>query len=229
MDVAQRVSTVRERVAQAAERSGRDPGEIRILAATKDRGVPEIMAAIRSGIDVIGENTVQSALSKFEFLPPGIEKHMIGTLQPNKAKSVVQLFHLIESVDSSELAQAIDREAAKLGRQAPYPVLIEVNPSGEASKRGVRPDDAASLCEQINERELVNVEGLMAMMPYADDPETLRPHFRRMRALFDCLSAQFVAPGILSMGMTNDYEIAVEEGATLVRLGTCLFGPREAR
>jgi hypothetical protein len=227
MEVSERIRRVQERIAQAAERVGRSPDDIRILAATKGRTVAEILEALQAGIDLIGENTVQEALAKFEFLPKELEKHMIGTLQRGKVKAAVRLFHMIESVNSLELAEEIDQEAAKRNREGPYPVLIEVNPAGEETKRGVSPEDVMPLIDEISKLEHIRVEGLMAMMPY-DDPESLRPYFRMMKKLFDSLQGrEGIEMRWLSMGMSHDYVIAVEEGANLVRLGTALFGPRE--
>jgi hypothetical protein len=229
MSIRERVEQVRRNIARAAERAGRSPQEIRILAATKGRSVAEILEAIRAGIDLIGENTIQEALSKFEFLPQELEKHMIGTLQRGKVKAAVRLFHLIESVNSLELAREIDRGVVKLGREKPYPVLVEVNPAGEETKRGVLLDEVKPLIEQIAHLKHVQVQGLMAMMPY-DDPEKLRPYFRLMKELFDSLKGlrlENVEMRWLSMGMSHDYIVAVEEGANLVRLGTALFGPRK--
>ena len=226
MEIEVRIDEVRARIQEAAARVGREASEIRILAAAKNREVREIMAAVNAGIDLIGENTVQEALGKFEFLPDDLERHLIGTLQPNKVKAAVQLFDAVQSVTSWELAEAIDRQAA--GLDAAYPVLIEVNPADEATKRGLSIDDARSLASEVRELENLRVDGLMAMMPYAEDLETLRPHFRAMKTLFDSLNDRWdLEMRTLSMGMTHDYAIAVEEGATMVRLGTCLFGPRE--
>jgi hypothetical protein len=154
---------------------------------------------------------------------------MIGTLQRGKVKAAVRLFHMIESVNSLELAREIDREVAKLGRGKPYPALVEVNPAGEETKRGVLPDEVEPLIKQIAHLKHVQVQGLMAMMPY-DDPEKLRPYFRLMKELFDSLKGlqlENVEMRWLSMGMSHDYVVAVEEGANLVRLGTALFGPRK--
>jgi hypothetical protein len=232
MSVAERVDLARERIARAAERAGRPPQDVRILAATKGRSVAEILEAIRAGIDLIGENTLQEALRKFEFLPKELEKHMIGTLQLNKVRAAVKLFHAVQSVNSWELAQALDREVARI-QQEPYPIFIEVNPAGEATKRGLPPEAVEPLVERIQRLERLRVVGLMAMMPY-QDPESLRPHFRAMRELFEHLRQQAQRKGQprvemrwLSMGMSHDFEVAVEEGANMVRLGTVLFGPRE--
>ena len=228
MGIAENLKSIRDEIGIIAERAGRAPNDVRILAATKHRNVHEIMAAVDAGIDLIGENTVQEALGKFEFLPDNLERHMIGTLQPNKTKPAVQLFDCVQSVTSLELAQAIDRQAEGLDKS--YPVLIEVNPADEASKRGLSIDDARALASEIGKLERLRVDGLMAMMPHAEDLEALRPHFRAMKTLFDSLNDQFdLEMTTLSMGMSHDYPIAVEEGSTLIRLGTRLFGPRERR
>jgi len=223
MEIRERLTQIRAQIHAACERVGRDPNEIRLLAATKGRNVAEILAAVQAGVDLIGENTVQEALAKFEFLPKNLERHFIGMLQSNKVREALRLFDMIQSVTSLELARAIDRAASKLGRR--YPVLIEVNPAGEASKRGVAPDAVESLLNQIESLELIRVEGLMAMMPYSEEPQGLRPYFRQMKRLFDGLrqpaERKFT---ILSMGMSQDFAIAIEEGATLIRLGTVLFG-----
>ena len=227
MTVEQRIRSVQSEIREAADHAGRDPDEIHILAATKGRNVREIMAAVDAGIDLIGENTVQEALGKFEFLPQNLERHMIGTLQLNKVKPAVRLFDCIQSVTSLDLAQEIDRHAREL--HAPYPVLIEVNPADEASKRGLSIQDARALASEIRGLDGLRLDGLMAMMPYADEFESLRPHFRAMKGLFDALNEQLnLGMKTLSMGMSHDYRPAVEEGATLVRLGTSLFGPRDS-
>ncbi len=224
--ISERVLALRQKIAQAAERAGRSPYEIRILAATKGRSVAEILAAVAAGIELIGENTVQEALSKFEFLPKSLEKHMIGTLQLNKVKAAVKLFDMIQSVDSLKLAQEIDKAAGKLRKI--LPVLLEVNPAGEASKRGLSPEEIPALLDQMGSLEFVRVEGLMAMMPYSEHPEELRPHFRLMKQLFDELKRTNGALQWLSMGMSQDFLIAVEEGANLLRLGTVIFGLRSS-
>jgi len=225
MEIEERLAKLKDRIRAACRRAGRDACEIRILAASKTRNVAEILAAVRAGIDLIGENTVQEARAKFEFLPLNLEKHFIGTLQPNKARQAVRLFDLVQSVNGLELAQRLDREAAKLGRR--YPVLIEVNPAGEISKRGVRLEEAHRLADRLLRLEHLRLEGLMAMMPYAEDPETVRPYFRQMKELFEELRRHTgLDLEILSMGMSGDFEVALEEGATMIRLGSSIFGPR---
>lgn len=225
MEISERLTRLRAGIRTACERAGRHPNEVRLLAATKGRNVTEIQAALQAGVDLIGENTVQEALGKFEFLPQQLERHFIGTLQRNKVGQAVRLFNMIQSVTSPELAQAIDREAAKLGLR--YPILIEVNPAGEVSKRGLAPDAVRALLDQIRLLESVRVEGLMAMMPYTKGPEALRPYFRQMKELFEEIrQLRGLDLKILSMGMSQDFEIAIEEGATMIRLGTALFATR---
>jgi len=219
-----RLSDARARVRAAAERGGHDPAPVRLLAATKKRSAAEIAAAVRAGVDLIGENTVQEALAKLDAVPP-VERHFIGHLQSNKVNKAMPAFDLVQSVDSFKLAERIDRGAVQLGVR--YPVLVEVNPAGEASKFGVPLIEVIPLIERIAELDHVAVQGLMAMPPYTDDPELVRPYFKSMKTLFDELAR---LPGVearwLSLGTSHDFEVAVEEGANLVRLGTALFGPR---
>jgi pyridoxal phosphate enzyme (YggS family) len=225
MEIQERLAQLRTQIRAACERAGRDPNEVRLLAATKGRNLTEIQAALQAGIDLIGENTVQEALGKFEFLPQPLEKHFIGTLQRNKVRKAIGLFSMIQSVNSLELARAIDREATQL--RVRYPVLMEVNPAGEATKRDVAPKAVEGLLAQMKALEFVRVEGLMAMMPYMQDPKGLRTYFRQMKELLEGLKQQTgLDMKILSMGMSQDFEIAIEEGATLIRLGTALFEPR---
>lgn len=217
------LSRLREEIAEACSQAGRSPDEIRILAATKGRNIAEIKAAIEVGITLIGENTVQEALSKFEFLPPNIEKHFIGHLQLNKAKTAVKLFDVIESIDSLELAHEISRAAQKLNKR--MPILLQINPSGEATKHGLKPEDLFYITQQMAKLPGIEIKGLMAMMPY-QEPETLRPYFRQMKSLFEQLkSVPDVEMKHLSMGMSNDFKVAIEEGSNLIRIGTVLFGP----
>jgi pyridoxal phosphate enzyme (YggS family) len=176
---------------------------------------------------VFGENKVQEARAKIPQTGESLRWDMIGHLQTNKAREAVQLFELIHSVDSLRLAQALDNEAAKLGKH--QRVLLEVNVSGEKSKFGIRPDDLAGLLQSINALPHTLVEGLMTMAPYSDDPEKSRPYFQNLRRLRDEASASTGIPlPHLSMGMTGDFEVAIEEGATLVRIGTAIFGERRS-
>lgn len=220
------ISEIQERIARACERSRRSPADIRILAATKSRSIKEVQMATESGITLIGENTVQEAKSKFNFasLPTSLEKHLIGHLQTNKAKLAVELFDCIQSIDSLKLAQAIEKHAALLKKK--MPILIEVNIAGEVNKFGIAPQFALEFIERISQFSHIEIQGLMTVAPFVT-PENVRPYFRQMRELFDSLKKSSPqAMSWLSMGMSHDYEIAIEEGANLVRLGTAIFGPR---
>lgn len=224
-EISSRVARIKDEISQAAVRSGRSASDVRILAATKTRNIAEIISALKAGIDLVGENRIQEALGKFEFLPPNTEKHMIGTLQPNKVRTAVQLFELIQSVNSFELAQAIDKAAREL--EITFPVLIEVNPADEDTKSGASKDIVAELVEQIQSLENIDLRGLMAMLPFDREPESLRPLFMFMREMFEEFKAALDENfDVLSMGMSNDYIVAVEEGSTMIRLGTTIFGPR---
>jgi len=219
---------VRRRIAEACERSGRaDPEAVTVVAITKGHPLAALEAARDVGLNVIGESRVQEAEEKRELASDlGLEWHLVGHLQRNKVKSALPMFELIHSVDSQRLAREIEKEAAKRGSQAS--VLVQVNASGEESKYGFDIEGAHDDVREICALEHVSVLGLMTMAPYTDDEAVLRRTFRRTRELFDRCSnglAGFEARH-LSMGMTNDYEIAVEEGATMVRLGTALFGER---
>lgn len=224
VDIQQRYEQLQQRVARAAARVGRDAQSVCVLAATKTQPVARINAAIAAGIRLIGENRVQEAVAKFNRLSP-VRKHLIGHLQRNKAKAAVQWFDCIESLDRWKLAQCLDREAAKLGKR--LPVLIEVNVAAEASKAGVGVFECLSLARRVSRCEHLLVQGLMAMPPLTHDAETNRPHFKTACALYNELAT---LPGVeasyLSMGTSQDFEVAIEEGASLVRVGTVLFGPR---
>jgi hypothetical protein len=236
MTISDRVPEVRERLAAACARSGRSLAEVTLVAATKTRSAEELAAAVSAGITDLGENYVQELLAKRGALDSlgafSVSWHMIGHLQRNKVKYLVPggALALIHSVDNLPLAQEIDRRAGAAGPEAcRQPVLLEVNIAGEDSKTGALPERVAALAEQVAALPHVALQGLMCMPPYSDDPEESRPHFRALAAL----AAALVGSGLpaatmrhLSMGMSGDYEVAVEEGATLVRLGTVLFGAR---
>jgi hypothetical protein len=228
MDVAGNIGRIREVVAQAAARSGRSPAEVRLMAVTKTVDDERIAAAMQDGVDIIGENYVQEAKRKLETLGKGCEWHLIGRLQTNKAKYAVRLFDMIHSVDRLELAAEIDRRAAAAGHL--MKILIEVNVSGEETKNGVPLADAADLVRRIAPLTNLSIRGLMTMPPWFDDPEQARPYFRALRDLRDRIKADRL-PRVemteLSMGMTGDYAVAVEEGATIIRVGRGIFGERE--
>jgi len=206
------------------------PPNIVVLAAAKTRSVDEIRASIEGGIRLVGQNYVQEAQRAIDELGrDAAEWHMIGHLQRNKVKAAIRLFDTIQTVDSVRLAEAIDRECAKLGRV--MPVLVEINSAREPQKSGVFPEETVDLIRQIAELPSVRIDGLMTMGPLVADPEEIRPHFAETKRLFDeivGLRIPDVEMRILSMGMSDSYEVAIEEGATMIRLGTVLFGPRDS-
>ena len=225
--IADNVRRVRERIAAAAARAGRSGGDVELLAATKGRSVAEIEEAVSAGVRAIGENRVQEAAAKFPALRGRVSMHMIGHLQRNKVRNALGIFDLIHSVDSVRLAEEIEREAARAGGAAR--VLIEVNVSGEDQKFGVAPDGLPALLDAAAGLAHIRVEGLMAMAPFSEDAEASRPFFifRRLRRL-PAAAARTERPRVemrrLSRGMTQDFETAVEEGATIVRVGAAIFG-----
>lgn len=215
------------RINEAAAKAGRDAGEIKLLAAAKSQNMDAIRAAIAAGVRLIGENYVQEAQDKKQVISSPVEWHMIGHLQRNKAKAAVQLFDVIESLDSAALARELDREGAKRGKKVR--TLIEVNLAGEESKSGIAKDQVKSLLEETGRLSHMTVEGLMTVPPFREKPEDVRRYFRELaelRAKFGDLGLPNVDLKDLSMGMTHDYTVAIEEGATIVRIGTALFGPR---
>jgi PLP dependent protein len=227
MDVAQNVRRIREAIAAAAGRSGRLAADVRLMAVTKTVDDDRIAEAVRAPVDIIGENYVQEAKRKLETLGKACEWHLIGRLQTNKAKQAVRLFDMIHSVDRLELAEEIDRRAREAGRV--MDVLIEVNIAGEGTKSGVPEAQAVDLVRRIAPLTNLAIRGLMTMPPWFDDPEEARPFFRTLRELRDRIAAERI-PRVemreLSMGMTGDYGVAVEEGATIVRVGRGIFGKR---
>ena len=228
MNVEDNIRHVRERMAEAARRSGRPATAIRLMAVTKTVDDDRILAAIRSGVEIIGENYVQEAKRKIEKLGKSGEWHLIGRLQTNKAKYAVHLFDMIHSVDRLELAAELDRRARAAGRI--IPILIEVNVSGEESKSGIPLDAALDLVRRVAPLENLSIRGLMTMPPWCDNPEESRPYFRALRELRDKIAGEAI-PRVemreLSMGMTDDYIVAIEEGATIVRIGRGIFGERK--
>jgi pyridoxal phosphate enzyme (YggS family) len=195
---------------------------VRLIAVSKTVPVERIRLAIAAGVAALGENRVQEARDKIETLGRPVPWHLIGALQTNKAKDAVRLFDWIHSMDRLELARELDRRARALGRTVD--VLVEVNVGEEPQKAGVRPPDIKPLLDAMVGLDGIRVRGLMAIPPAATDPAETRPHFRRLRELRDAAGLEH-----LSMGMSADFEVAVEEGATMVRVGTAIFGPRPAR
>ncbi len=207
---------VRERIANACARAGRDPSGVRLVAVTKTRSVEEIEAILSLGVKDIGENRVQEALSKAPRVKSPARWHMVGHLQRNKARRAVPLFEYLHSLDSVRLAGVLEKECARAGKT--LPILMELNVTGEESKTGLAPEGLDELVERCRAAEHLELRGLMTMAPFVDDPEAVRPGFVRLGEL-----ARELGLPELSMGMTNDFEVAVEEGATMVRIGTALF------
>ncbi|MBU1965947.1 MAG: YggS family pyridoxal phosphate-dependent enzyme [Proteobacteria bacterium] len=230
MDVADNIRQVREIIAEAAGRSRRSPSAVRLMAVTKTVRDDRIVEAVRAGVDIIGENYVQEAKRKVETIGRPGEWHMIGRLQTNKAKYAVRLFDMIQSVDRLGLAVEIDRHARAAGLV--MKILIEVNVAGEATKSGVPITEAVKLVRAVAPLPNLSVRGLMTMPPWFDDPEEARPFFRALRELRDRIETEGM-PRVemreLSMGMTGDYAVAIEEGATIVRIGRGIFGERPPR
>jgi hypothetical protein len=221
----QNLSAVKERIVAAAGRAHRNPDATKIVAVTKAIAPERVEEALAAGLTVFGENKLQEARAKIPLVSNRAHWHMIGHLQTNKARDAVALFELIHSVDSVKLAGELDKCAGRTGKT--QPILLEVNVSGEASKSGLKPEDLAAAIEQINALPRIEIRGLMTMAPFAEDAEKARPHFRRLRELRDEMENRFgMRLPELSMGMSHDFEAAVEEGATMVRIGTAIFGER---
>lgn len=221
--VAANVRQVRERAARALERAGRAGEELTLVAVTKTVEPPLVDALARAGVRHVGENRVQDALAKAPSVRETFTWHMIGHLQRNKVRKALGLFRIVHSLDSRRLADTIDREAKRRG--IVVPVFLQCNVSGEASKHGLDPGEAEPMAEHCRNLEGLRVEGLMTMAPYSEDPETARPVFRALAGLRRRLAGSgLLDPGAgLSMGMSGDFEVAVEEGATTVRVGSALF------
>ena len=222
MSIADNLARVRERIAAAAARAGTDEEEIALIAVTKTVDIPRIQEAIQAGVTDIGENYVQDSARKFEVIGKSVRWHMIGHLQTNKVRLAVPIFDLIQTVDSIGLAKEIGKRSAVIDKASE--VLVEVNISGEASKFGVQPDKALALCESVAMIEGVELRGLMGIAPFVTDEEVIRRSFKLLKGLWDRLPN--VHQGWLSMGMSSDFEIAIEEGSNMVRIGTAIFGER---
>ena len=225
--VGDNIRRIREEIAEAALRSGRDPSAVRLMAVTKTVDDARILEAIEAGVDIMGENYVQEAKRKIETMAVDVKWHMIGHLQSNKAKYAIRLFDMIHSIDRLGLAEELDRRSAAAGRVTD--VLVEVKVSGEESKSGIPAEEAPALVRKIASLDNLSIRGLMTMPPWFEDPENARPYFAALRKLRDRIADEEI-PGVdlreLSMGMSADYRVAVEEGATIVRIGTAIFGPR---
>ena len=229
-NIAENLKRINENIARAAQKSGRTAGDVTLVAVTKTVGSQELLAALKTlrehGVCDFGENRVQELVEKQPLFDDKVNWHMIGHLQRNKVKNVVGRVAIIHSIDSLRLAEEISRVAVQ--RQVTADVLLEVNIAGEVSKHGITPGEAAALAAQVMSLPNLAIKGLMTLAPFVDNPEENRGYFKKMANLLDDIKA--VAPGadmpFLSMGMTNDYEVAVEEGANIVRIGTAIFGER---
>ena len=225
-EIAENLKRVQDRVVRAAERSGRSVDAITLIAVTKTWAADVVQQVVEAGALILGENRVQEVEKKADLVTGPVSWHLIGHLQRNKVKVALSLFDLIHSVDSMRLAQEINRRAEQTNVIAR--VLVQVNASGEDSKYGVSPDAALDLVGQVSELIHVKIEGLMTIGAFVPDPEDARPNFMALRKVRDHIATQMpqVLMQTLSMGMTNDFEVAIEEGATMVRVGTAIFGRR---
>lgn len=227
-NIVMNVEKVRQSIRQAALRAGRDPEAVTLIAVTKTRPVEEIEAAVAAGLIHLGENRVQELKEKWEPLSGrGVIWHLIGSLQTNKARQALEMANLIHSLDRDSLLDELIRQAERRG--SPCDVLVQVNVSGEESKHGISPGNLHPFLRRVSQQQWVRVRGLMTMAPLSERVEDARPHFRRLRELSEevrTLALPNVSMEHLSMGMSSDYEVAVEEGATLVRVGTAIFGER---
>jgi pyridoxal phosphate enzyme (YggS family) len=231
MTIAANIASIHERIAAAASRAGRNPEEIALMAVSKTQPPERIREAYEAGLRVFGENRIQEFASKIGALQnlPDAEWHMIGHLQTNKASKATELFHAVDSVDSLKLAEKLDAAARQLGKK--LSLLLEINVGGEAAKSGVAPDSSAldELLIAAPRLDSLQFRGLMTVPPFTDDPQDARPYFRKLRGLRDNIAAR-KHPGVnldvISMGMSHDFEVAIEEGSTCVRVGRAIFGER---
>jgi len=216
-----------ERLVAVAGRCGRDPAEIDVIAVAKTKPLAAVLAAVGAGMRQIGENKVQEALTKYGDVQRDFSLHMIGHLQSNKARAAVELFDSIQSVDSLRLAQAIDKEAERIGKV--MPILLEINTSRETQKFGLAPEATSEVFAQALELKNVRVGGLMTVAPFVDEEAPVRGAFRELRELLERIKSEYPTAtefNRLSMGMSDDWELAVAEGATMIRIGRALFGER---
>jgi pyridoxal phosphate enzyme (YggS family) len=223
--IAANLEEIRRRMAEAARRSGRDPASVRLVAVSKTYPAEAVAAAATTGQRIFGESRVQESRDKIPACPPGLEWHFIGHLQKNKVRQALPLFPFFHSIDSTALAGAIDRIAGETGVKAQG--LLEVNVSGEETKYGFTPEELRAQFPTLSKLPHLRIRGLMTMAPYNENPEEARPVFRALRELRDELQSTYQHPlPELSMGMSGDFEPAIEEGATLVRVGSSIFGAR---
>lgn len=225
MSLAENLAMIQQKIRAACERAGRAPESVTLLAVSKTHPPETIREAADCGQLLFGENKIQEAKAKIPLCPGKCRWHFIGHLQSNKVRDAVELFEMIQGVDSLALAREISKRCEQAAKR--MPILLEVNIAGEASKFGYKPEQLLAELAELNALPKIEVHGLMAIPPYTTDPEKARPYFRRLRELKERAEAVLGAPlSHLSMGMSGDFEVAIEEGATLVRIGTALFGER---
>lgn len=228
MDLAANLNAVQTRIAAACERAGRPAASVTLLAVTKSHSPETVRSAAEAGLALFGENRVQEAKVKMGLCPARLRWHLIGHLQSNKCRDAVHCFEMVQSVDGLPLAQELNKWAEKSART--LPILLEVNIAGESSKFGYQPGQLLAELEALNGLPRLEIHGLMTIAPWTPDPEKVRPVFRKLRELKQQCEDRLGAPlPLLSMGMSGDFEVAIEEGATLVRLGTVLFGERRGK
>jgi len=225
MDLAANLASIRQRIGAACDRARRDPASVTLLAVTKSQPPKAVQDATELGLSLFGENRVQEAKSKIPLCPGRVRWHMIGHLQTNKCRDAVELFEMIQSVDSLALAEGINKRAEQAARA--MPILLEANIAGESSKFGYPPEALLAELPRINALPRIEIHGLMTIAPWTPEPEKVRPVYRELCELKGKCEQILGAPlPHLSMGMSGDFEVAIEEGATLIRIGTALFGPR---
>jgi hypothetical protein len=228
MSFADNLAGIQQRIRVACDRSGRDPSSVRLLAVSKTCAVETIEEAMKDGQVFFGENKIQEAKAKIPLCPGRARWHFIGHLQSNKVRDAVSLFEMIQGVDSLDLAREISKRCDQAAKE--MPILLEVNVAGESSKFGYQPDRLLAELKELSALPRLSLQGLMTVPPYVTDPEKARPHFRWLRELkSQCEQTLGFSLPHLSMGMSGDFEVAIEEGATIVRVGTALFGPRKTR
>ena len=222
--IADNLKNVTQRITRSCEKSGRQPDGVKLVCVTKEASVSDMEEVLALRVRDIGENRVQDAVSKRREIGERAIWHLIGHLQTNKVKDAIRIFSLIHSVDSARLAKEIDKECRKIGKI--QDILVQVNASGEESKYGIAPAEVLSVFKEVSLYPNINILGLMTIAPEADDPEEVRPCFRKLREIRDIICETLTPntePLALSMGMTNDFEVAIEEGATMVRIGRAIF------
>jgi len=225
MDIAENIAGIRGRIEAACERAGRDPATVQLMGVSKTQPAEAVRGAVEAGLTLFGENKIQEAKLKIPDCPPSARFHFIGHVQSNKAKDAVRHFTMVQGVDSLGIAEELNKRAEQQAKD--LPILIEVNVAGEASKFGYSPDQLLRDLDQLVELPRLELHGLMAIPPYTPDPERSRPYFRRLIELQQACEDHLGVPlAELSMGMSGDFEVAIEEGATIVRIGTAIFGKR---